>query len=358
MRRGGAVLYWGMSMRASGRDAAAQRKLIDEYESLPWKTDAYAVRLLYAVCFNSLETGHLEQARQMAQVILEQAPPGRLLIRQGFAHYFLGVVHYCWNELDAARPHFEWLVDKRYAVHAQAARNGMIGLVRVHLARAEISAAWPIMELLSQLDLERLGQEGDDARSLRAQLAYRQGDTEAAFRWADAYTAPAPDRLLNWLQDPHLAKAQILLARGTDADVQSALDILDALHEIAQRTFSVRFQIEILALRALALETQGKAGDALAALQQAVDLARPGGIIRAFVDLGPPMQTMLLGLAKQGFAKKALPRPFAASWPRSLSLARRSRPVMPDPGFTLPTPGSSNPSPTASWRSWCCCASG
>ena len=302
--RGGALLYWAMSMRASGRGAAAQRMLIDEYESLPSKTDAYAARLLYAACFNSLETGQLEQARQMAQVMLDQASPGRLLIRQGFAHYFLGVVHYCWNELDVAKPHFEWLFDKRYAVHAQAARSGLLGLARVHLAGADVSAAWQMMAQLNQLDLERLGQEGDDARSLRAQLAYRQGDTEAAFRWADAYTTPAPDRLLNWLQDPHLAKAQILLARGTDADVQSALDILDALNEIAQRSFSVRFQLEILAMRALALETQGKAGAALAALRQAVELARPGGIIRAFVDLGPPMQTLLLGLAKQGFAKQ------------------------------------------------------
>jgi len=304
--RGGALLYWAMSMRASGRDAVAQRRLTDEYESLSWKTDAYAVRLLYAVCFNSLETGRLEEARQMAQVMLEQAPPDRLLIRQGFAHYFLGVVHYSWNELDAARPHFEWLVDKRYAVHAQAARNGLIGLARVHLAKAEISAGWPIMEFLSQLDVERLGQEGDDARSLRAQLAYLQGDTEAAFRWADAYATPAPDRLLTWPQDPHMAKAQILLARGTDADVQSALDILDALHEIAQRTCSVRFRIEILALRALALEMQGKAVDAVAALRPAVELARPGGIIRAFVDLGPPMQTMLLALAQQGLAEQGL----------------------------------------------------
>jgi LuxR family maltose regulon positive regulatory protein len=310
--RGGALLYWAMSMRASGRDAAAQRKLIDEYESLPRKTDAYAVRLLYAVCFNSLETGYLEQASQMAQVILEQAPPGRLLIRQGFAHYFLGVVHYCWNQLDAAKLHFEWLVDKRYAVHGQAARNGMLGLARVHLARAEVSAAWPSIELLSQLDLERTGREGDDARSLRAQLAYLQGDTELAFRWADAYADPAPDRLLNWLQDPHLAKAQILLARGRDADVQSALDILDALNEIAQRTCSVRFQIEILALRAVALEMQGKAVAALAALQQAVGLARPGGVIRTFIDLGPPMQTMLLGLAKQGFAAETVRRILAA----------------------------------------------
>ena len=44
--RGGALIYWGMSMRASGRGDVAQRTLIDEYESLPWKTDAYAVRLL------------------------------------------------------------------------------------------------------------------------------------------------------------------------------------------------------------------------------------------------------------------------------------------------------------------------
>jgi LuxR family maltose regulon positive regulatory protein len=310
--RGGALLYWAMSMRANGHDAEVHRKLMDEYETLPSKTDAYALRVLYSVCFNALETGRLEQAAQTAQVMLRQAPPGGLPILQGFAHYFLGVTSYCWNELDAARSHFEWLVDKRYAVHAQAARSGVIGLARVYMARAELPAALQTMDLLSQLDLERAGQESDDARSLRAQLAYLQGDTERAFRWADAYADPAPDRLLNWLQDPHMAKAHILLARGTDADVQSALDILDALHEIAQRSFNVRFQIEILAMRAVALETQGRAAVASAALQQAVELARPGGFIRVFIDLGPHMQTMLLRLARQGFAAETVRRILAA----------------------------------------------
>ena len=75
--RGGALLYWAMSMRASGRDAEAHRKLMDEYETLPSKTDAYALRVLYSVCFNALETGRLEQTRQTAQVMLHQAPPGR-----------------------------------------------------------------------------------------------------------------------------------------------------------------------------------------------------------------------------------------------------------------------------------------
>ena len=217
-------------MQATGRGEAAQRMLIDEYAGLLEKTDTYALRLLFTACFNAIEAGHLEQARLLAQAMLDHATASRLPHAAGFAHYFLGVVHYYWNELDAAKHHFGELIAKRLSVHTQAARNGMIGMTRVHVARAEISAAWSVMELLSQFDLDRLGQDGDDARSLRAQLAHLRGDTETAYRWADAYAAPVVGRSLLWLQDPHLAKARILLARGTDADVQSALDILDALH--------------------------------------------------------------------------------------------------------------------------------
>ena len=310
--RGIAVLYWGLGMQATGLGDAAQRMLIDEYAGLLEKTDTYALRLLFTACFNAIEAGHLEQARLLAQAMLDHATASRLPHAAGFSHYFLGVVHYYWNELDAAKHHFGELIAKRLSVHTQAARNGMIGMTRVHVAKAEISAAWSVMELLSQFDLDRLGQDGDDARSLRAQLAHLRGDTETACRWADAYAAPVVGRSLLWLQDPHLAKARILLARGTDADVQVALDILDVLHEIAERTFSVRSQIEVLVLRALALERQGKAADAFAALRQAVELAWPGGFIRVFVDLGPSMQTMLLRHAGQGFAVEPVRRILAA----------------------------------------------
>lgn len=310
--RGIAKLYWGLGMHATGRGDAAQRTLIDEYAGLLEKTDTYALRLLFTACFNAIESGHLEQASLLAQAMLDHAMSSRLPHAVGHGHYFLGVVHYHWNELDVAGQHFEELVVKRFLVHTQAARNGMIGLARVHLARAELAAAWSAMELLSQFDLDRLGQDGDDARSLAAQLAYVQGDSEAAFRWADAYGAPVVGRSLFWLQDPHLAKARILLARGTGADLRSALDILHLLHEFAQHTCNVRVQVEIMALYALVLERQGKAADAAAALQAAVELARPGGFIRVFVDLGSPMQAMLLRLAGQGIAAESVRRILAA----------------------------------------------
>ena len=54
--RGNAELFWGWSMRATGRGDAAHRRLLDKYESLPWKTNSYAVRLLFAAAFNAFET--------------------------------------------------------------------------------------------------------------------------------------------------------------------------------------------------------------------------------------------------------------------------------------------------------------
>ena len=310
--RGAARFYWGLSMRAIGKADVAQRSLSEEFESLTVKTDAYAPRLAFGMAFNFLETGHLEEARRMAQVMLDLAAPGRLMILQGFAHFFLGTVHYCWNELDAAAEHFEQGVDMRYSTHAQAARSCMIGMAQVHMARGESDKAWEMLELLSGLDMERTGAEGDDARSLRAQLEYLQGDTEAAFRWADSYPAAVPDRLINWLQDPHLVKASLLIARGTEADLEASLGILDALNQIAEASYCTRLQTAVLATRAVALEKQGKSVAALASLEQAVEYARISGCVRIFVDLGTAMQTLLLRLAGRGFARETVRRILAA----------------------------------------------
>jgi LuxR family transcriptional regulator, maltose regulon positive regulatory protein len=99
-----------------------------------------------------------------------------------------------------------------------------------------------------------------------------------------------------------------LVTRGADSDLQSALQILDALDEIADRTHNTRFKIVLLALRALALDALGKASEATGELKQALELARPGGFVRMFVDLGKPMQKMLGQLAKQDKSMKMIHR--------------------------------------------------
>ena len=60
--------------------------------------------------------------------------------------------------------------------------------------------------------------------------------------------------------------------------------------------------IEVLGLRAVALEKQGKAEEALTILERAVTLARPGGFIFPFVEIGAPMADLLKRLFEQNFA--------------------------------------------------------
>ena len=57
--------------------------------------------------------------------------------------------------------------------------------------------------------------------------------------------------------------------------------------------------IEILSLRAVAHEKQGRAQEALTVLERALMLARPGGFIFPFLELGPPLADLLNRLVKK-----------------------------------------------------------
>lgn len=304
--RGGFTLYLALGMHALGQGEEAERLLLAEYEGCRDKTDPYALRLLQALSFNYLQGNRLEAVRQSAQELLHQATRAGLPVVLGWAHYFLGRVAYQWNDLEKAARHFAEVVDRRYAVHAHAARNGMIGQAQTHAARGELDLAWQSWQQLSQLDLDLTGHESDQTRSLRARLLLLQGDLTGAARWADSFTTPLPDRPLIWPQHPHIAKANILLARGAPADVQQALAIADAYLALARRTYCTRSAITALLLRALAQQKQGRTRAADDALQQAVELAQPGGASRVFVDMGPQMRAMLSRLADQGIVAQAI----------------------------------------------------
>jgi LuxR family maltose regulon positive regulatory protein len=310
--RGGAMLYLGLSMQVLGQGEEAERMLLAEYEGLADRTDAYALRLLFSLAFVRFQEGQLERASQAAQELLYQAQRGRLPVSHGWADYFVARIAYQWNDMDLAAQRFGELVDKRYRVHANAARNGMIGLVHIHGIAGKIDAAWQAWQLLSQFDLDLTGHETEETRALRAWLHLRQGDLASAGRWADAFNTPVPDRPLIWLHHPHVTKVRVLLARGAPADLQGALELANEFYEVAQRTHNALASAKGLLLRALALAAQGHAESALSALQQAVELAQPGGFIRLFVDPGPGVQALLRQLAGEETSSEAIQRILAA----------------------------------------------
>jgi LuxR family maltose regulon positive regulatory protein len=186
------------------------------------------------------------------------------------------------------------------------------GLALIHQIKGERGEAWQTVESISQYDLEQSGSEDTRTRSLRARLLLMQGDLERAGQWVDTLTDPPPDQPLFWLEEPQVTRVRVLVARGGDTDLHLATQILDVLDEIADRTHNLRYKIEILALRALALDAMGETRQADELLRQVVDLAQTGGFIRVFVDLGETMQEMLHRLALQGQQAVSINRILAA----------------------------------------------
>ena len=78
------------------------------------------------------------------------------------------------------------------------------------------------------------------------------------------------------------------------------MTLLDDLFDHTARTHYTWRQIEVLALQVLALAAQGHSDKALSRLEQAVTLARPGWLVRTFVDLGSPLADLLRQLAGRG----------------------------------------------------------
>ena len=332
--RGGAMMYLGMAMQANGQAQAAERLLLEVYESYSDKTDSYALFLLLSLCFCDLNSGQLEQTRQIAQLLLQGATRSGIDIMKNWGDWFLGVVCYQRNELEAAAQSFSRILENRFTAQIAAYRDAVAGLALIHQIKGESLEAWQMVESINQFDLEQRGSEDDRTRSLRARLLLLQGDLEGAGNWADAFTDPPPDGALLWLEEPQVTRAHILVARGADADLRLALQILDVLYEIAERTHNTHFKIEILALRALALDAVaqravGETSAADAELKQAVELARSGGFIRVFVDLGQPMQSMLHRLRQQGHSVESIGRILAAFPNEDINLVSRASLALP-----------------------------
>ncbi len=250
--------------------------------------------------------GRLRQAAATYTQVMQVIPRPEVLhtMYASFYYYFgLGDLQCEWNELEAAEQHLAQgmaLVNEVLTVEPLAAILGYTALARLLQARGNTREALATLDALTHLASQRhfLSNVISQVAAARAQLELAQGNLAAAIRWADASgLSPNDDDLPYPHEREYLALARVRIAEARDEpaapflqDVLHLLDRLQASAEVKARLGSV---LEILVLRALALEAQGDRTVALTTVEQALVLAAPEGYIRLFVDEGLPMQTLL-----------------------------------------------------------------
>ena len=92
-------------------------------------------------------------------------------------------------------------------------------------------------------------------------------------------------------------------AYGTP-DLDDLVSVLDDQIRLARASGHDRWQIEVLTLKALALQAQGQTGTAIKPLECALELARRERFVLSFLEHGTPMIELLRQAARQDTARE------------------------------------------------------
>jgi LuxR family maltose regulon positive regulatory protein len=310
--RSGAWFYWVLHSHALGRSKEATSKLQRLIRAEP-ESSPFNMHLYLGLCYVYRSSADFARLSQVGHAYLSAAQKAELPESVAFAHYHLGVLHYEWNELETARRHFEAAINLRYHAHEVSYCFSLQGLALVHLAQdrpekvQDTIAA--VREFAQQTESNLLLAS---IRSFQAWLLVLRGDLGRADRESRAAYDGSQVEPMLLFEIPALTRAKVLVARATPESLRQAMVLLDELLARAEKTHMAWRQIEILALQALALAAQGQTDEALSRLEQAVTLARPGWLVRTFVDLGSPLAELLRQLTGRGVATAYLNQVLAA----------------------------------------------
>jgi LuxR family maltose regulon positive regulatory protein len=255
--------------------------------------------LLANPCFIHWMVGDLRTMRRQAAYAVEFGEDRDLPQALAHGRYFLGVVQYQQNELDAAETSLAAVIENPYNQHALNFANSAFILALILQNRGRTDEADKVCGSVVSYALDTANAAVMHlTRAFQAELALRQGRLAEASQWAEQFVVqPAGPRYRFYV--PQLTFARVLLAQGTTGSRAQVTELLDSLHDFVLRIHTSCFRIDVLALQALLCDARGEEPAALEKLSAALALAEPGGFIRVFVDLGPQMADLLTRLIKQ-----------------------------------------------------------
>jgi LuxR family maltose regulon positive regulatory protein len=257
-------------------------------------------------------SGDLKQAETAAIQLREVSKKSGLSYANTWSRYTRASCSFQACDLDKAIQHFAALAEQKYIMHSVQALCCLAGLAVSYQMTGQTEKADETMDQLTAF-----ANETDDAvrhsiaQSARIRLSLLQGVLEAGAESMGSFTeALDPSSLFIWLELPHITHCRQLIATGSGDTLKEASERLDALSEAAGAIHNTFHLIDIMVLKAVVFYKRSSTEEALKNLEQALDLATPGGWIRPFVEPGPPMPDLLARLKKRnvsgGFIDKIL----------------------------------------------------
>jgi LuxR family maltose regulon positive regulatory protein len=200
----------------------------------------------------------------------------------------LGRIQYQWNDLATAEHHGQHGLElARQLENVDTPAACGVLLARIQLAQGDaLGTLTTLAEVEQFVKQHHFGHWDGEITAVRIQTFLQQGNLIAAAQLAETHDLP-------------FSRARVHLAQGESA---AALAALDPVRQQAEINSWADQRLQAMILQALAHHTAGAHETAVRQLDEALALAAPGGLVRLFVDEGPPLAALLQEAAAKGGA--------------------------------------------------------
>ena len=287
--------------------------------------------------------GRLREAERTYKQSIQLASTHDQSVRHVTANLYLGLGLLCHEQGDqqSAAQHLSKsgelgeqtaLMDWRY--------RWRLAQARLKESEGDLETALDLLDEARRLYVRTSLPDFHPIDALKARVYLRQGRLSEAQEWVRERGLSVDDDLSYLGEFEHITLARVLIAPHQNdpaaGSIHEAIALLERLLQAAEAGRRMGSVIEILVVKALALQAQGNVSQALASMERALTLAEPEGYVRIFVDEGEPMRSLIEKQSRNrdhpssGYADKLLTafiQPVAAS--RSAILHQKSDMIEP-----------------------------
>jgi LuxR family maltose regulon positive regulatory protein len=247
--------------------------------------------------------GRLREASRMYAQALEMTEQWgwQPSIALCFAQWGRASLLYEWNDLDGARHALEESIrigDLWKAPRLLVPPYGLLAMVM--LARGQVDEARAMIHRAEQITRDSHSTPPDLGSLAFYQIVLwiSQNDFQAITEWEQSHDSKWLSRIGLVRDSITIVLAQARIARYyqqyKDSELSQARALIESALEQAEASGLMFYMTRLLILKALALYAQGETTSAITTLKRALVFSEPENYIRSFLDLGKPMEELLL----------------------------------------------------------------
>lgn len=292
--RDSALLYNSFGLIAAGKWPEADQKVF-QYRALIHSHDQLGLaRNSLVVAYVSFFSGNLTRIYNVLSPVIEFYKDKSYNATRGMVYYYLGFVDYERNHLDESIRWFDTLWEHRFSSLARWILHHLYIKALALKAKGEKAELTDLMDNAHQY-VDELGLPSMDQflACIEVEMALYEND----FDRIEQYDYKAYyDYLLPYCfyYVPQLTRVKLKIKKGGNRNFHEAQTELGDIIEYLRKTYNINLLIQALTLQALLFKLMGDVREALTSLSEALDLARPGGFIRVFVDMGKEIRDLIL----------------------------------------------------------------